>query len=301
MLYILLSTYNGEPFLAKQLDSLFAQDYKHFHLIIRDDGSTDGTVKILQDYQLQHSNMTLQLESNVGVVKSFFNLLTAVPDDAQYIALCDQDDNWHSDKLRAAVAALQSTTQPCLFHSAMTLIDANDQVIGEYHERIRKMNLPNALVENVVTGCTAVFNRALLDKLRPLPDDVTAIPMHDWWLYQVATALGAVIYDAKPHMEYRRHVGNTVGHESLVAKYWQKLRDVVLYRHQHRRAKLAGLLLKRYQADLSSEQCDQIEALIDSSKSSLLPRLRYAINTPCFMQMPINSFVLKLLMVFNCV
>ena len=104
---VLLSTFNGEKYLAEQLDSIWGQDYRDVALAIRDDGSTDGTVTLLERLIAGHAVSRLAVGEHLGAAQSFMALLANVSRDARYAAFCDQDDVWMKDKLAVAVCALE--------------------------------------------------------------------------------------------------------------------------------------------------------------------------------------------------
>ena len=104
---ILMSTYNGEMFLEKQLDSILAQNYP-IELLIRDDGSSDRTVEIIKRYQKKNKNICLVEGHNLGVISSFFELFRIADESADYFALADQDDIWFPNKVERAVSAFHS-------------------------------------------------------------------------------------------------------------------------------------------------------------------------------------------------
>jgi len=92
---ILLSTYNGEQYLRNQIESIINQTYKNWRLLIRDDGSQDKTIEILEYYLRKHKDKIVLIEDgqkHLGASKSFFRLLGY--SDAKYIMFCDQDDVW---------------------------------------------------------------------------------------------------------------------------------------------------------------------------------------------------------------
>ncbi len=100
---ILLATYNGSDYIREFLESLLAQTYADFKLIVRDDGSTDDTLEIIRSYS---SGIKLDfIETNVrlGPAKSFFELLTQATDDFDFYFFADQDDYWHKSKIESAV------------------------------------------------------------------------------------------------------------------------------------------------------------------------------------------------------
>ena len=106
-IHILLSTYNGEKYIKKQLESLFQQEYEEFKVIIRDDGSTDKTVEIIHGFQLKYpEKIELYQGENVGWKKSFQWLILNAG-NADYYSFCDQDDIWGKKKLKHAVEELE--------------------------------------------------------------------------------------------------------------------------------------------------------------------------------------------------
>ena len=130
MIDILLSTYNGEKFLAEQLDSLLIQTYKDFKLIIRDDCSNDNTLKIISEYKKQYPNKIILVQNNtknLGSTNSFFELLHH--SSSELIMFCDQDDVWNPDKLEQMVKFYDETVKekekPVLIHSDAEIVDEN--------------------------------------------------------------------------------------------------------------------------------------------------------------------------------
>ncbi len=105
-LIVLLSTYNGEKYLAKQLDSLLEQELSPDKIIIRDDGSNDGTLSIIKDYAEQNKIIEYYCGENKGPAGSFWDLICNC-EKADYYALCDQDDYWFKDKLKVAVETIE--------------------------------------------------------------------------------------------------------------------------------------------------------------------------------------------------
>lgn len=214
---ILLSTYNGKRFLHTQLDSLLNQNYTDLDILIRDDGSTDGTPELLQEYAASHPNITCIQGTNLGAMGSFFALMQAADTSADYFAFCDQDDYWKKDKIRAAVDMLSSYAAsdsgkalPLLYCGRPTLVNEHLEELPvsiRYQEKIPGFG--NALVENICYGCTTVINRELL--LLALSMIPARAVMHDWWLYLLASCWGAVLYDTDSYLLYRQYEGNAVG------------------------------------------------------------------------------------------
>ena len=198
---ILMATYNGNSYLAQQLDSILAQTYKNWKLLVRDDCSTDNTMKILKKYQEQDKRITILDNKgiNLKTIGNFFELIQCAP-DSDYYALCDQDDYWYPDKLKRAILCLENkfsdNSIPLLYCSAKEIADKHLNVREISVISKPKLTWQSALVENICTGCTCVFNSALRQKA------VLYTPkkciMHDWWLYQ-------------SYIKYRQHNNNVCG------------------------------------------------------------------------------------------
>lgn len=204
---ILMSTYNGEEYIREQLDSILAQSYPDVDILVRDDGSSDDTFVILKEYEETHSNIRAYQGKNIGINKSFFELLRK--SDGDYIGFCDQDDYWLPEKIERAVEQLEKMEGPALYCGAKTLVDENLEPF-EYQQRQRIVpGFGNAVIESVCSGCTALMNRELADVMRKrLPEDVIH---HDWWCYMVATYLGTMYFDPQSYIYYRQHGNNEVG------------------------------------------------------------------------------------------
>lgn len=226
---ILMAVYNGEKYLKEQLDSILKQDFaenqdNELAVLIRDDGSEDGTAALLQDYSRCYPEISYYTGQNKGVIKSFFELMQNADSDADYYALSDQDDYWMPEKISSAVTRLQQMERevqrekkdssvkdyPLLYCSKVQLADEKlNYLESDIKRPPYRAGFGNAVVENICTGCSAVMNPALLKYCAQVPPNFTV--MHDWWLYLTASALGKVYFDETPHMLYRQHGGNVVG------------------------------------------------------------------------------------------
>lgn len=219
---VLLSAYNGEKYLAEQIESILQQDYREVSLLIRDDGSTDHTLDIIRAYSEQYENIAYYAGENLGVQKSFFHLMQHADETADYYAFSDQDDVWLPEKIRRAVELLdkQDQSRPLLYSSKTTLVDAE---LKEIPMKIKASKIVpdfgNALVENVCTGCTEVFNKRLLNLINQNTPECTI--MHDWWLYLSASAFGKVVYDSDSFILYRQHGNNQMGVQSSLKNLWK--------------------------------------------------------------------------------
>ena len=199
---VLLSTYNGEKYLIEQLDSILQQKDVNVTLLVRDDGSSDRTNEIIEDYQkIYPQKVFLFKGNNIGCAASFRWLMKKALDMfplADYYAFSDQDDVWELDKLKIASESLSVLDNriPNLFFSHYLKIDSLGNIIPTEKLLFNK-SFGEALVMNPSGGCTQVFNRRLLsESLKGVPPRLV---LHDWWMYCVCLALsGNVLYEEKP-------------------------------------------------------------------------------------------------------
>lgn len=208
-----MSTYNGERFLKTQLDSIMSQDYADIELLVRDDGSSDSTCEILDLYSTKYSCIHWYCGKNIGVQKSFFDLIQKADLNKDYYAFADQDDKWLPGKISRAVFILDqiNSKSPTLYCSDKIIVNENLEPIHISVKRVfKKSSFGNALVQDMCTGCTSVLNRKLICTIRThaIPDHAI---MHDWWFYLVATCFGTVYYDHKAYILYRQHGNNVSG------------------------------------------------------------------------------------------
>ncbi len=226
-IHVLMSTYNGRKYIKEQLDSIMAQDCQEkgiasLFLIVRDDGSVDGTQKVLEQYSLKYPGRIKFFQgSNKGVIQSFFELM-ANAGKADYYALADQDDYWMPSKLSTGIEKLKQMGQdngskgnatdsmPLLYCCRPLLADERLNPLSVHVDNPEmKPGFGNALIENIVTGCTTVFNDSLRQMVSAsIPEHAT---MHDRWMYLAAVCFGKVYYDETPYIYYRQHSSNAVG------------------------------------------------------------------------------------------
>lgn len=218
---ILLSTYQGERYLREQLESyLHLEHFDQCAVLIRDDGSTDGTRTILETYR-HLENFTIAYGDNVGITKSYRWLLEHADPSCAYFAFSDQDDVWLPDKLTRAMALLdrEDSATPLLFASRSRITDSDLTPTGASVDPVRGISFYNAMVQNVLPGHTQVFNRALCTQL--LTGNFDAACVIDWWLYLLASGLGKVVYSPAVTVLHRQHGDNAVGYQQ---GFWKSIR-----------------------------------------------------------------------------
>ncbi|SMG19664.1 glycosyltransferase family 2 protein [Fibrobacter sp. UWB13] len=216
---VLLATYNGGKYIREQLDSLFQQSCKQFHLYVRDDGSSDDTMKIVGQFREMYPDRVTILKDSQkhrGAAKSFMYLLENV--DSEYYMFCDQDDIWLPEKIEKTFARMKEAegTAPVLVATDLRVVDEQLSPIKESFNEDLKIDVfrkhPELIcVRHVVTGCTMMFNRAAKEVSLPMSPRAT---MHDEWVALCVHFKGGVISildDAT--ILYRQHTSNTLGAE----------------------------------------------------------------------------------------
>lgn len=208
---VLMSTFNGDKYLRDQIESILGQEGVNVNLIVRDDGSTDNTIAVLNDYS-NKGLLKWYSGENLGAAKSFFDLLDVSP-ESDYYAFSDQDDVWIKEKLRIAISKIKKINDklPILYTANYTLVDQNLKTIDVDIRHVTTTTFANSIVCSCCTGCTMVFNKYLRNLIRDnkKPD---RFYMHDDWIHKVCLAVdGKVIYDSKPVLLYRQHGNNIDG------------------------------------------------------------------------------------------
>jgi glycosyltransferase involved in cell wall biosynthesis len=199
---IVLATCNGQQYIESQIDSILNNDaYQQLvnRFIIVDDYSTDNTLELLREYASQ--NISIEVYQNVkqlGVIKNFEKGMGY--SSSKYIMLSDQDDIWLPSKIIKSLVRIREIEKnqpdkPCLIFSDKEVVNAKLKRIHASYFQFKKIptqwyeNLDNLLQQNMISGCTMLFNRALLEKAIPIPDNCF---MHDWWLVLFAKAYGEI-------------------------------------------------------------------------------------------------------------
>ena len=217
---VVLCTYNGERFLAEQLQSILDQTHPADEIIVSDDGSSDSTLKIVEGFR-SANNRTRKPEWTVqsrkkplGVAGNFASALTKAR--GEFIVLADQDDAWEPNRLEKGLAQFRDDV--LLVHCDATLIDEAGRQTGSLMSALRLTrgerrsllsgNALDALLRrNLVTGATTIIRASLLQQALPIPEGW----VHDEWLGLVAAAQGGVAFSEDPLIRYRQHESNEIG------------------------------------------------------------------------------------------
>ena len=272
---VIMSTYNGERYIEKQLDSIFQSNILHeVVLYVRDDGSKDSTIDILNQYAIKH-NVQIEVSKgqNVGSADSFLMALRGAP-RADYYAFCDQDDFWVEGKLFAAVKQIDITNQPVLWCSDYQVTDSDLNVLIPSSLKQPVQDSARAVFYNNVPGCTMVFNWALMQELRKV--NISKIRMHDIMTINVALITGKVIFDKTPYVLYRQHENNVLGysHKKIQIGKWTKDKlELLRNKEDYSTAEYAQAVLNAFETQMSEKQKEEYK-LISNMNGSLINRLK---------------------------
>lgn len=202
---VIMSTYNGEKFVREQLDSIVNQTYKNVEIVVRDDGSSDGTVEIIKEYQKKYNNIKLHEGENLGFIKSFFELLKLA--DADYYSYADQDDVWMENKIELAVEELNKLddSKPNMVFGNSDYYNEEMKFIGK-GEKNKKYSFLKALFACCGQGMTMTVNKKTREMI--IENTPKSCFFHDWWTYLLCIGLGNVAYNNVTTVKYRRRKEN---------------------------------------------------------------------------------------------
>ena len=217
---ILLATYNGEKYISEQIESILEQSDVEWMLYIHDDGSTDRTVEIIEKYAKMYPRQICIVDGapTGGAKQNFFYLFSCI--EAPYYMCCDQDDVWLPEKIEITKKEMvhlekDDEEKPCLVFTELKVVDENLDIINEKMSiyqglDCKKLSVNRAIIQNVVTGCTMMVNRALREEFMKITD-YTDVLMHDWWAFLVAARFGKIVFIEDATILYRQHGNNGVG------------------------------------------------------------------------------------------
>ena len=255
---VAMSTYNGEIYIKEQIDSILNQKNVKVDLFIRDDGSKDRTLNILETYAKRWNNIHIVKGENLGVGNSFMELLYFVGCEYDYYSFADQDDVWLPDKLNQAIAKIKSNDKPYLYVSNQILVDKDLNKLKIRFEVQPSVSYKQILCQNNVSGCTMVWNK----KLQKLLSDTNRKPskallknrIHDVWVAMVAAVTGKIVYDENSYILYRQHENNVVGvrKHSIVKQWMKKIMDDS---QRNGRSKLCKEIYEKFGDIVFNEKC----------------------------------------------
>ena len=229
---ILLATYNGEKYLKQQIDSIINQTYKNIIIYIHDDGSTDNTLLILNEYADKYPEIIklLNYDKTGSAKNNFLSLLSRV--DEEYIMFSDQDDYWLKDKIKLSIDTMllaeeKDKNLPICVYTDMHVVDENLEVLYDSFLKSTKKNglkndICDLLSDNSVAGCTCLINKKCCELANNYLD-INNIKMHDWWVALIAKYCGKLIFLNEKTSLYRQHSNNVVGIHNNKIKWMKRI------------------------------------------------------------------------------
>ena len=202
---ILMATYNGEKYLAEQIDSIICQTYKNWNLLIRDDGSSDNTFKILKEYEKKDDRIKIikDKKGNLGIAKNFEELLKI--SSSELIMFSDQDDVWKKDKIKIMLKYVGNSD---LIISDAIVTNEKLEFISESLFCLVKSK--NGIIKNVIKntyyGCCMLFKRKILEEVLPIPNNKEI--GHDLWIGLISEKYYKVKFIDEKLIYFRRHSNN---------------------------------------------------------------------------------------------
>jgi hypothetical protein len=268
---VVVATYDGARFIEGQLASILGQTRPPDQIVISDDSSTDGTLEVARTALIGFPGQ-LVITTNPGprgVVPNFSHALRLA--DADLLALSDQDDLWHPEKIGRMAVAFAERPDLLMLHSDARLVDAEGIATGgtllqslSMTDRIRRQvhqgdGAEVLLRRNFVAGATSMLRRTLLTRALPIPDGW----LHDEWLAMVAAALGGLDLVEESLVDYRQHGGNEVG--ARVLGLADKARRLMV----PRRARDTRLLVRASQLPDRLSALGSDPALVSAARAKL--------------------------------
>lgn len=208
---VLMSTYNGEKFIHKQIDSILNQEGEfQVKLWVRDDGSSDKTQEILKDYE-KRGLLNWYTGENKGPAHSFWDLLIGCS-EYDFYAYSDQDDFWEKDKIKCGITKLMACSSEAVYFANAELVDSELNTLNRVvYRKDPSLDFFTVMCAGGILGCTMMFNKKMYEKLKNkgIPRKMV---LHDFYTVAVCLSVGGeIIYDKEPHMKYRQHADNVVG------------------------------------------------------------------------------------------
>ena len=262
-LCILLASYNGEKYISEQLDSIINQTYKNWELIIRDDGSKDETVTILNKYEKKDERIKILRDDkgNLGFLKNFEELLFNAKEE--FVLFSDQDDFWLKNKLEKFVEKIRDLdekvlSKPLLIHCNSLVCDDKLEIIKEefIDSKIAKKTNSNIyFFEYIVQGSTARGNKKMIRESLPFLKSVT---LHDRYFHLLSQFLGTRIFIDESLIKYRQHERNAIGASKSILK---KIMNKKYFYVEDR--KLIEEIKKTYNKRLRKKDLNDIEKYLE--------------------------------------
>lgn len=284
VIQVLLATFNGEKYIGEFLKSLSEQQGVKVHLLVSDDGSTDGTIAVLESFRQNFEKVNILHGPGRGPSENFFWLLENA--SGKYVAFADQDDLWSSNHLLKSIQRLANFSQtPALTFCQVIEYDQSTKRVNVWPKQKCLLRIEQVLAENWARGCTIVFNSKLLEFLKQSKPEKAI--MHDWWALLVAISIGQVIYEPSPELRYRVHDTNfTRKKRQFLAKIpdLQKKQEWAPLKQVHE-------LNKLYRNHFHDEICLEVDRFLKGFTGKFTTRVKYSLRPSLSLRMKFRDSI----------
>ncbi|MGH9879110.1 MAG: glycosyltransferase, partial [Nitrososphaerales archaeon] len=289
---IVISVFNGEKYVVEQIESILNQESVKVKLWIRDDGSTDNTVRLIEENYGGDERIFVQKGNNLGACKSFIEAFFCCNFFGDYYGFSDADDVWVVDKVKHSIGRLKEEGDDC-----PAAVSTRLQIVDEFLDPIGYTKIPrkglvfkNAIVEAAASGASILMNEKAFEILRSARPSHAV--MHDAWVYLVITAFGKFVYSEYPTIKYRQHGNNVFGAsrslKNKIISRFLKLSNISPFRAQ------AMDFMRCYGELLSKEDCVILDAYCNYH-NSVRGRVMFALSPSVVFQSAKANIYLRVL------
>lgn len=294
---VLISSYNGEKYIQLQIESILKQTLApRIDILIRDDGSADGTPRLVREMAKESGCIRLIQGENLGLGGSFFQLLREAAGKYRYYCLCDQDDYWLPQKVESAVSLLsrEDDRQPLLYACPSFLADENLNRTGkETKKPVRELSFFNIIHQNICTGHNQVLNDAMVQTILEKQMDDSRILFHDQWTTNVAGLKGKILFDSASYALYRMHGANVLG---FGGNRLQWLNARIKRAHRKEGAQVSrqmAYFLEVYKDEIPKAQYDEVQRFLTAQEHGFFSRVRYVFSMKLYRQSALETLMMK--------
>lgn len=269
---VLISTYNGEKYIASQIESILNQTYKNISILIRDDGSADNTVKILEEFQERRLIKYYSSGGNISFTASFFDLIHNADKNCDYFVFADQDDYWMPNRIENAINDIENNEcaegMPILHSCRFTLVDENLTPINRRIKISKPLGLGNAFIDCPFLGFTLLFNNKMLELMEMVKSTEDLIS-HDMTINIIACVFGKIITGKNNDILYRQHSKNFSGGlgKNFLKEIKIKTKNIIFFMRNDPNTKNVKTIYKIYNSMMDDKNREIFLKFINRNKS----------------------------------
>lgn len=281
---VAMTTYNGEKYLRLQLDSLYSQTCVPDEIVVCDDGSTDQTISILEEYHKKYGLKYFVSDLKLGVNRNFEKAIRLCT--GKYVAISDQDDVWDEKKIEILLKKMKEIEAdlPAVVSSQVRNVDAEGRLLFKSREKRDNFGAAATLLrQDNIQGCTLMLNRNMINILNSFPKEFRVLS-YDGYISFVSACCGIKYNLGMPLMNYRHHQSNVCGRmtrNSMYQKIITKLRYMKYSRVvPYKRFDSLKIVQDEYGSIMLNDAKKIINLLFVYRNSNLLLRIKVLCSMP---------------------